>query len=163
MNILELYIIFVPLQSSVRANFESLSLEFGELEKRNFESGNIRGSNARCSNAKTNNGNSAGNETANPGNHNSPGSLGNPGGQGNPMSPVSDGLLEHICSHLVLFTKARLQMIALYPLGASDSVLRIFVLSFQSQQNITRKVHSVTEFVETFLKVIFLKFRAMFP
>lgn len=141
------------MQSSVRANFESLSIEFGELEKRNFETSNIRGSNARCSNAKTSNGNNAGNETANPGSPGSPGSLGNPGNLGNPGSPVSDGLLEHICSHLVLFTKARLQMIALYPFHGIDSVLRIFLWSFQIQLTITSKVYSLIEFVEaSFLK-----------
>ncbi|XP_042861830.1 uncharacterized protein LOC122246992 [Penaeus japonicus] len=76
---------------SVRANFESLSIEFGELEKRNFESSSIRGSNTRCNNPKTNNGNNTGNETANPGNPGSPGSLGNPGSTGNPGNPVTDG------------------------------------------------------------------------
>lgn len=116
---------FLRKESSVRANFESLSIEFGELEKRNFETSNIRGSNARCSNAKTSNGNNAGNETANPGSPGSPGSLGNPGNLGNPGSPVSDGLLEHICSHLVLFTKARLQMIAFYERMVGSSMDRL--------------------------------------
>ncbi|MPC52360.1 UPF0536 protein C12orf66 [Portunus trituberculatus] len=54
------------------------------------------------------------------------GANGNPptSGSGNLGSPGCDGILRHLCSHLVLFIKARLQMITLYECDILIHLLR---------------------------------------
>ncbi|KAG7168760.1 KICSTOR complex protein C12orf66-like [Homarus americanus] len=85
---------FLRKESSVRASYELLNVELGELgtEKKKTVS---------------NNGNA---------------STGGPTSSG---SPGCDGILRHLCSHLVLFIKARLQMIVFYERLIEMSVCRL--------------------------------------
>lgn len=48
-----------------------------------------------------------------------------PTSSGAPGSPCCDGILRHLCSHLVLFIKARLQMIAFYEKLLEASMCRL--------------------------------------
>ncbi|KAK3855311.1 hypothetical protein Pcinc_038276 [Petrolisthes cinctipes] len=95
---------FLRKESSVRASYEALNTEIGDMGAERRRPAPNCGNNNNNNNNNSNNNNSS---------SSSPGSVAN------------DGILRHLCSHLVLFIKARLQMIAFYEKTVEMSMCRL--------------------------------------